>query len=192
MNPRTDAELVAACLSGDTAAWDALIARYQNFIYGLPLRMGLSAADAEDVFQNTCLKLFQHLGELHDVQRLSGWLAAIIRQEVWGLWRRRGSQPLSDLPEGGQMLESARPLGAEPAPSPEELILNYERQHLVRLGVQELSEECRKLLTLLYGEEAACSYAEVAQRLSIPLGSIGPKRARCLERLRKNLEKFGY
>jgi RNA polymerase sigma factor (sigma-70 family) len=81
--------LVAACLAGDSASWDALIARYQGFIYALALRMGLSAPDADDVFQNVCLSLFQHLGELRDANRLSSWLATMVKQEVWRLGRRR-------------------------------------------------------------------------------------------------------
>jgi RNA polymerase sigma factor (sigma-70 family) len=184
-----DADLVAACLAGEVAAWDALIRRYQSFIYGLALRMGLSSPDAEDVFQDVSLKLYQHLDELRDAWRLSGWLAAVVRQEVWRRWRRKSAVPLSDLPGGGWSLLEAE--SGPSTPSPEEEVLALERQHLVRECFDALPRECRRLLGLLYGPESP-SYAETARRLAMPVGSIGPRRARCLERLKKKLEEFGF
>lgn len=188
----SDAELIAACLKGDAPAWNALIVRYQGFIFRLALRQGLSTPDAEDVFQNVCVKLYQHLGELRDVHRLSGWLASVTQRETAQLFRK---QPLSLLHEGEVspgLIEGAEPIHSLPALTPEEELLALERQHLVRQTLTHLPEECRHLLTLLYDSDPPRSYAEVAASLTIPLGSIGPKRARCLERLRKELEKFGY
>jgi len=186
----SDPALIAACLNGDLPSWDALIDRYQGFIYTLTLRMGVSAPDADDIFQNVCVSLFQHLGDLRDTSRLSGWLATAIRQEVWRLARRPRALPLSSLVEEGETEERRR--GAAPTLTPEEEVLKLEREHLVRQGLQHLSEPCKELLSLLYSEDPPCSYAEMAARLQIPLGSIGPKRARCLEQLRKILANFGY
>ena len=84
----SDPALIAACLEGDYPSWDALIERYQGFVYTLTLRMGVSGPDADDVFQNVCISLFQNLRELRDADRLSSWLAAVTRQEVWRLARR--------------------------------------------------------------------------------------------------------
>jgi RNA polymerase sigma factor (sigma-70 family) len=187
----SDPALIAACLEGDDSSWDALIARYQSFIYTLTLRMGVSSPDADDVFQNVCISLFQNLRELRDASRLSSWLAAVTRQEVWRLARRRRTVSLSEI--GDNIEEDAiSPLGAEAAPSPEEAVLRLEREHLIRQGLQHLPDPCRELLSLLYAEEPPCSYKEAADQLKTPLGSIGPRRARCLERLKKILEDFGY
>jgi RNA polymerase sigma factor (sigma-70 family) len=89
-------------------------------------------------------------------------------------------------------MEEAGSGEARAAASPEEAALALERQHLVRQCLQHLSPSCQELLALLYAEEPPCSYVEVAQRLGVPLGSIGPRRARCLEHLKKLLEKFGF
>lgn len=183
--------LVAACLDGDLPSWDSLIARYQSFIYTVTLRMGVSAPDADDVFQDVCISLFQNLSELRDLSRLSSWLAAVTRQEVWRLARRRSTLPISDLGDNIPE-ESGFRVGAEPSASPEEAVLKLERVHLIRQGLLLLSEPCHELLSLLYSEDPPCSYAEAAAHLRIPIGSIGPKRARCLEQLKKLLVNFGY
>ena len=153
--------------------------------------MGISPSDADDVFQNVCISLFQHLSELRDAGRLAGWLGAVTRQEAARLARRPHPLPMSDVIEK-EREEPLASLGASPPLSPEEEVLQLERTHLIRQGLRHLSEPCRELLTLLYREDPPCSYAETAARLHMPTGSIGPKRARCLEQLKKILAKFGY
>ena len=178
----SDAELVAAHLAGNADAWEALLKRYENFLFRLLLRSGLNRTDAEDIFQNVCLKFYLHLEDLHDVTRLSGWLAAVARQEVYRLGRCRAEISLdtTDLPEiaAEQML-------------PEAMVLAEEHARLVQQGLQELALPCRHLLTLLYRPSPA-TYAEVSDQLGLPPGSIGPQRARCLQRLKKILEQWGF
>jgi RNA polymerase sigma factor (sigma-70 family) len=174
---RSDNELVAACLTGEAAAWEALILRYQRLIFHIPLRMGFGQADAEDIFQNVSLKLCLHLSELRDTERLAGWIAQVARQEGLRLLRRKPTTGLEDA----EALADAR--------LPEMNLLAAEQTHLVRLALEHLPEKCQKLLGLLYAEEAA-PYADVSQQLGIPLGSIGPQRARCLERLKKKWEEL--
>jgi RNA polymerase sigma factor (sigma-70 family) len=189
---RTDAELVTACLSGEAEAWDVLLARIGPLIYSLALRMGLPEPDAQDVLQEVCLLMLNHLEELRDASRLSGWVASTTRREVWRMQRRRRPALLSELPEG--MPETAyRPLTGEGADdTPEATYIALEDQELVRYALQHLPERCRRLLTLLYCEDPPCSYLEVAARLGIPQGSIGPSRARCLQQLQKILEGSGF
>jgi RNA polymerase sigma factor (sigma-70 family) len=189
---RTDAELVAACLSGEAEAWDALIMRVGPLIYSLAMRMGLSEADAQDVLQEVCLLMLNHLESLRDASRLSGWVASTTRREIWRLHHRSRPTLLSELPEG--MPETAyRPLtGDEPADTPEATYIALEDQKLVRDALQHLPDRCRRLLTLLYCEDPPCSYIEVAAQLGMPQGSIGPSRARCLQQLQKILERSGF
>jgi len=187
-----DAALIAACLSGDAAAWDALIERYEGLVFTCAVRMGLSRTDAEDVFQEVCLLLLNHLGDLRDTSRLAGWLTSTTKREVWRMQRRRGSALMSEMGDREWELEGAQDVHQGSPPSPEEQALALEDHHLVRQAMQRLPDRCRDLLTLLYCKDPPCSYVEIAQRLSVPLGSIGPHRARCLQRLRKVLVEIGF
>jgi len=179
---RSDEELVGACLRGDAAAWEALIARYQRLVYGIALRAGLPPADADDVFQNVSLKICLHLDSLRDHAALTGWVGAVTRRECLRRHRRRAGEPETTP------LDDARdvPGGEPPA---DEALLREERAHEVRRGLEELPPACQRLLGLLYGSEEPPPYADVAVRLGVPLGSIGPTRARCLKRLRKKMEE---
>ena len=174
----TDARLVNACLAGEDGAWEALIARYQALVFGIALRLGFSTGDAEDVFQNVSLKLCLHLKSLRDIDRLGAWIGAVTRQECFRSRRRAPHLCLDELPEPASEDDMT------------EAVLREERIHELRCGLASLSPECRALLDLLYGPEPA-SYAQVSEQLSMPMGSIGPRRARCLERLRKNLDVSG-
>ncbi len=174
---RPDSELIAACLTGEAAAWEALILRYQRLIFHIPLRMGFSQTDAEDIFQNVSLKLCLHLSELRDTERLAGWIAQVARQEGMRLLRRKSTIGLEDA----EALADNR--------LPEEDLLAAEQVHLLRLALERLPEKCQKLLGLLYSEETT-PYATISQQLGVPVGSIGPQRARCLERLKKNWEEL--
>lgn len=174
---RTDPELVAACLKGEAAAWEALLARYQGLICHIPRRMGFSQADAEDIYQNTSLKLCLHLTELRDSERLVGWIAQVARQECLRLLRRK---PTATLEDAELLVDDARA---------EDTLLAAERTHQIQQALAQLPEKCRALLGLLYAEEPL-PYAEISQHLGIPLGSIGPQRARCLERLKKKWEEL--
>lgn len=191
-----DAELVAACLSGDEHAWDALIDRYQNLIYSIPRRMGIPEADSQDIFQTVCLLLLNHLQEVREIDRLAGWLALTTRREAWRFQRRRASGPTlsSEIEEQAWRIDNATSVGPEAsAPAtPDAITIAALDEHLVRQGMGQLAERCRNLLTLLYCTDPPTNYADAARVLKMPLGSIGPQRARCLERLRKILVEIGF
>ena len=189
-----DAELIDGCLAGVAEAWDALVERYHPLLYAVITRQGLGEAEAGDAFQDVCVLLMEHLPALRDRERLAGWLAATARRVAWRHQRqaglRRGRESLtSELGEAGQ---SAVEVIASDAPGPEEDLLRLEERHLVHLGLARLAAPCRALLTLLYGDDAAPPYAEVAQRLKMPVGSVGPRRGRCLAALHEVLREFGF
>lgn len=177
------AQLIAACQAGDAAAWDALVARYERLVYTIPLRYGLTPAEADDVFQTVWLKLLQHLPTLRQPDRVAAWLVTTARRECWN--RRRGAAhqreqltaPAS-LPEDSWVEEL----------TPEDFVVRYEQHHAVREAIDRLGERCQQLLRFLYYSIAQPSYAEIADKLNLPVGSIGPTRARCLQKLRKMLE----
>ena len=185
----SDAALIAACRDGSEMAWNALIARYEGLIYSLALRSGLPVSDAEDVFQDVCLILLDHLCDLRDTQRLSSWLAVTTRREVWRRFRRSKAARLAEESLTRLRAESASLLSSQSADLPEAILLNIERRSELQKAMQRLPERCRRLLTLLYCAEPPYSYAEAAERLNLPIGSIGPERARGLKRLQKILEE---
>jgi RNA polymerase sigma factor (sigma-70 family) len=182
----TDPELVAQCLDGSQAAWVALITRYQRLIYSIPLRARLSADDAADIFQSVCLKLYEKLSTLRDHDRISSWLITTTNRECWRVSaRNRRDSPPSGF-EGedeGERIDEI-PSAAMPIDEQREAL---ERQQIVRETVESLPERCRDLLRMLFYQKDELSYADVAQRMRIPVPSVGPTRARCLEKLKKLL-----
>jgi RNA polymerase sigma factor (sigma-70 family) len=185
---KSDAELIAECLQGRESSWEALILRYQRLIYSIPLKEGLSADEAAEVFQTVCLKLLEKLPTLRNREKLSSWLITITTRESWRARAQRRRQ--SDL-HGGESVE-ARSDDADditdPAPPADEQLLLLERQLLVREAVASLPERCRQLVAMLFYSKDPISYNEIARRLNMPVSSIGPTRARCLQKLKGLLE----
>ena len=183
-----DNALLSAYRAGDLRAWDLLVERYEGLVFSVPRRMGLSPGDTEDIAQIVFIALLNHLGELRDETRLAGWLVTTARRESWLTVRRnRGrAAPLAE-PE---MLEAIPT--TEEAALPHAAALALEEQHLVRTGLARLPDPCRTMLTLLYVADPPHPYTAVAEQLSLPLGSVGPQRARCLEKLKKILTQTGW
>ena len=181
-----DRYLIAACLEGEVLAWETLIARYQRLIYSIPLKSRLSADDAADIFQSVCLTLYRKLATLRDHEKISSWLITTTSRECWRVsTRNRREAPASDSGSG----DDPDPLEGIPsaAPRADEERETLERQQAVRQGVESLPERCRELLTLLFYQTDEWSYADIARRMEMPVPSIGPTRARCLEKLKKLL-----
>jgi RNA polymerase sigma factor (sigma-70 family) len=178
-----DPELIEACLKGSSQAWEALLVRYQRLIYSIPLRYGLPEHDANDIFQNVSLLLWENLGRIRDRARLGAWLVITTRRECWRMLRQRRK-------DGGDAEALDKNLSAG-TPSEDEF-LALERQSQVRAAIEHLEEPCRELLTLLFYVVPRPAYSEIARSLTVPEGSIGPTRSRCLEKLMKILEEMGF
>ena len=187
-----DNVLIAACLKADALAWDALINRYAGLIYSLCYRMGLSNTDAEDMFQDICVLLLNHLEDLRDMTKLASWLISTTKREIWRVQRRNGPILTTELGESAWKLEVAEGLHAQQSTAPDAEIMALERQQLMREALASLSDRCQQLLSLLYANDSPPSYADIATHVSVPVGSIGPNRARCLQQLREILKKLEY
>jgi len=173
--------LVARAASGDQAAWDQLVDRYSGLVWAVARGHRLAAHDAADVVQTTWLKLLEHLGGLREPDRVGAWLATTARRESLGVLRRAGRQvPTGD---GWAAVE-------DPAPGPEARAVTADRDRVLRAAVARLPDRCRTLLRVLMADPPP-AYAEVAAALGMPVGSIGPTRARCLDRLRAEAERAG-
>jgi RNA polymerase sigma factor (sigma-70 family) len=188
--PLTERELIELCLRGDDDAWRALIARYQGLIYSVPRRMGLSPEDSADVFQRVCVLLYQRLSAIRDPSRLGGWLLTTAGREALRAARRarRDAAPEYPSPEDGDF-QPFEPVDTRPLADEE--CADLERAQILRSALAELSERCQIILREFLREDGEANYRDIARRLDMPIGSIGPTRARCLARLRKLLAARG-
>ena len=181
----SNTRIVAECLAGDERAWSALLDRYKNLIYSIPLRYGTPHQDAADIFQAVCLDLFNELPRLRDAEALQGWLIRVTTHKCYH-WKRRQTGQETDL--GEQALEG---LAAEHA-IPPDVLASIEREQMVREAIDRLPPRCREMIQLLFFEHPPVPYNDVARRLNLATGSIGFIRGRCLKRLKKILEENGF
>jgi RNA polymerase sigma factor (sigma-70 family) len=174
----SDPALIQDCINGDERAWNELVARYGRLVYSIALRCGLSASDADDVFQNVWSIVLHQLPSLRDQTRLSSWLITTARRESWRL-RRQTVTGLDDAFEDTSIL-------------PDEEVLRWEREHQVRGAIRTLDDRCQVLLSALFLDTDEFSYEAIAERLGMPVGSIGPTRARCFKKLEAALIGIGF
>lgn len=175
---RSDAELVAACRRGDARAWRELVDRYRRLVYGIPRSLGLQAADADEIFQQTFSELVRSLSRLRHPDRLEAWLVTTAHRACFRL--RRVERRRTRLHEA-----AAREWPAEDAPADAAIERLRESERLRRL-VDSLGDPCRGLILGLFADPSR-SYRVLARELGVAIGSIGATRARCLERLRRRI-----
>ena len=174
--------LVERVRGGDAAAWDALVDRFGGLVWGVARRHGLSSSDAADVSQTTWLRLVEHIDRIADPERVGGWLATTARHEALRVLRISGRE-LPSLHDSREVL----PVGNEPVDV--DLVIE-EPERLVWDLIATLPARCQLLLTVLH-HGTRLSYVDIGQALDMPIGSIGPTRARCLEHLRRLAESRG-
>ena len=172
-------DLVMGARNGEKQAWDALVERYAPLIWSICRRHQLSSADADDVGQSVWLKLVDHLGKIRNPAALPGWLATTTRRECL-----RVMHETSRAQAGGFVLD-AENIPDEHASRAEDELLLAERNAALRAAFADLPVDCQRLLALLVADPPV-PYAEISARLGIPVGSIGPTRRRCLEKLRRH------
>jgi RNA polymerase sigma factor (sigma-70 family) len=172
-------DLVTRARNGDKQAWDALVAGYAPLIWSICHRYRLGAADTDDVGQNVWLQLVHHLGAIRNPAALPGWLATTTRRECGRFLRAaRASHATGDVSD----VEHIPDAQAEAA---EQELLAAERHAALREALGALTPFSQQLLALLI-QDPPVPYAEISARLGIPVGSIGPYRGRCLQKLRRH------
>lgn len=171
--------LVARVREGDQEAWNELIERYSALVWSICQRYQLSRQDVDDVGQSVWLLLVENVGSLREAAALPGWLATTTRHEVLRVLRVARRHDHADLSPEEQIQQDP-----DAATIEQELIV-AERNAALRAAFAELSPSCHELLSLLIGDPPL-AYADISARLGIPVGSIGPTRARCLGRLRRS------
>jgi RNA polymerase sigma factor (sigma-70 family) len=172
-------DLVSGARNGDQRAWDALVEQFASLIWSICRKYRLGDADAEDVGQIVWLRLVDHLDKVRDPAALPGWLATTTRRECARVLRAApGVHP------AGCGADVER-IAGEQAGTAEQELLAAERHAAVRLALADLPSACQRLMAML-AVDPPVPYAEIGARLGIAVGSIGPTRARCLDRLRRH------
>jgi len=180
MNPK---ELVLAVKGGDQEAWGKLVERYTPLLWSITRSFRLSEDDANDVVQATWLRLVDQLGNLKDPEVLPGWLATTARRETLRILRVSNRATPASLQELDDLAEPDTTL-------PEDEVLHADLRRRLLRAIEQLPASCRHLLELLLTDPPP-SYAQISAAMGMPAGSIGPSRARCLDRLRRLLELAG-
>jgi RNA polymerase sigma factor (sigma-70 family) len=163
-----DAELVSQSLSDSPGADDAfarLVARYRPAIYGLALAATGSAAEAEDLTQDTLIAAFLGLPQLRDPDRFGAWLKGIARNMLRMWYRRHAARPAFD---GGHLLDEMD--SGSQRLSPEEHVERQERTARIRQAVQDLSASNQQAIALRHWGEM--SYAEIGDALNVPVSTV--------------------
>ncbi|MBI5837023.1 MAG: sigma-70 family RNA polymerase sigma factor [Candidatus Eisenbacteria bacterium] len=181
LDPTEDARLVELCLGGDARAWETLVRRHERLVYSVARSYRLAEPEMADVFQDVFAALVKGLPRMRDPRTLCRWLSSTADRiaRATALRKRREDALTTADPESLERLPG-------PAETDADLEL-LEEQALVRLALGRLPGRCRALLEALYYEEPTPSYADLSRRLGVPIGSLGPTRARCFDRMRAAL-----
>jgi RNA polymerase sigma factor (sigma-70 family) len=181
-----DDRLVAECLLGDQQAWAALIDKYKNLIFSIPIKLGLYD-DAADIFQAVCLDLLTDLPRLREPRALPKWLMQTCYHKCLQS-RRRTEKHVPFAEEDDKTLAD---IGSQSS-LPDDMLVQLEKEQMVRDAISELSPRCEQMIRMLFFETPARPYEEVAKELGLATGSIGFIRGRCLGKLKQQLENKGF
>jgi RNA polymerase sigma factor (sigma-70 family) len=185
---RQKERLIVGCLKGDHQAWAALIDKYKNLIYSIPIKLGMHQ-DAGDIFQSVCVDLLTELPRLREHRALPKWLMQTCYHKC--LRHQRAAERLVELSSEDTNSETVLP-----ATSADELfehmLVQLEQEQILRDAIAELPEKCERMVRLLFFEIPPRPYEDVAEELGLATGSIGAIRGRCLAYLKKHLEKRGF
>lgn len=182
----SDSALIEASRKGDNRAWQTLVERYQRLIYTIPRRAGLDESRASEIFQRVFAKLVANIHRIEQPERIQAWLVTTAKRETFRMIDKE-----KRYDSGGQDISEEEALPDHRA-MPDEAVVRLEEQHSVRLAVEVVGDKCRRLLILLFYQTEPRPYSEVAHELGIAEGSIGPTRARCLQKVQKVLEQNGF
>ncbi|MGN9780923.1 RNA polymerase sigma factor [Nonomuraea sp. ZG12] len=170
--------LVVRARGGDRDAWDEIVERYASLVWSICKAFRLSRADADDVGQSVWLSLVEQLPRLREPAALPGWLATATRRECLRCAQAAERQQRLRLPVDADVLVDVR------APAPGQDLIDAERNAALAAGFRQLDGRCQELLSMLMCQPPV-PYTDISAKLSMPVGAIGPTRARCLEKLRR-------
>jgi RNA polymerase sigma factor (sigma-70 family) len=185
----SDPSLLARCRSGDSGAWSELVDRYRRLVWSVILKHRMREEAAEDVFQHVFTALISGIDSIQDEGALASWLVTTTKRRCWrviGQSRKEAerSRSFDSDPENRVDPEDERD-------DPVEVRGQVEKQ-LVREALERLGGKCKELLEALFSCEGEPNYTVIAEKLGIRIGSIGPTRARCLQKMSALLGRMGF
>lgn len=172
-------ELLKRAQDGDSSAWTALVDRFGQMVWSVARGFRLDDASAKDVSQTVWMKLIENIDRINDPERLPGWLATTCRREALRVAKTRDRVIPTEFEYDV----------ADDAPSFDELLIEDEEQGVVVRAFQTIDGVCQQLLRLMT-VEPDLSYEEIAEVLDRPIGSLGPTRARCLDKLKSAISRI--
>jgi RNA polymerase sigma-70 factor (ECF subfamily) len=168
----TDAELVERCRAGDPGAWNELVERFSRYVYAVAVRgFRLGEQDAEDAFQEVFTRVYTNLHKLRDDAALRPWIAQLTRRVC-----------LDSIAKGGREQPMAEPVAEEGSDD----LTEIEEAFTVREALTTLPETCQEILDRFFALDQ--SYRTISSELELPSGTIASRIARCLRKLREELE----
>jgi len=184
--------LVAAALDGEQHAWNELVARLERVVWKAVNMMTTDPDVRDDAFAATWLRLAERLGSIREPDKLPGWLTTTATNEVRQIVRRRNRAEVSitatwrsgRVDGAGDLADRLVGDDGEHATS----VVRAESDAEVRRAFARLDEACREVITVLVLADPPLPYDEASELLDRPIGSLGPTRGRCLEKMRKLLE----
>ncbi len=168
-------QLVARCRKGDSRAWDQVIERFKRLVYSIARRSGLSEDDAGDVFQSTFVALYRHLDRIESAATLPKWISTTASRESIRISRQNARTQPHDA--------TLEEVVASEDEAVDAIAIDAVQAEDWRNAIQKLGGRCAQLLGALYFDDK--TYDVIVAELGIPMGAIGPTRARCLDKLRK-------
>jgi RNA polymerase sigma factor (sigma-70 family) len=180
---RQDEFLVQECLKGSEEAWSALIDKYKNLIFSIPIKYGFSRDEATDLFQAVWVSVLQELPQLREPRALGAWLIQMTSHKCFRWKEQRNRYIETELQET---------LPDELPKIPEQLFREIEREQILREALASLSPDCKRLVEFLFFKDPPVPYEQLSKTLGLAKGSIGATRMRCLEKLRRWLDEKGF
>lgn len=181
---RQDDDLVRECIEGNDAAWSALVEKYRNLIFSIPLKYGLSVDEASEILQEVFLKLLSELPRIREPRTLPAWLIRVTSNECFH-WKKK--QRVVTLPVAGGIEEFSATPGVD-----DTIIDEVRQEQILRQTIADQPPRCQRLIEMLFFTTPPVPYEVVAESLGIAKGSVGFIRMRCLKRLRRLLEERGF
>lgn len=177
MESGSNADLLERIRSGDQSAWNEVVAKYSGRLWAVARGEGLDHHTATDVIQTAWLNLLDSADKIRQPDALGAWLASVTRHEAIRVSKRaRRAEVVDDVERRGGVLVADG--------EPDDHLIAGENAGIIRRAMAHLDERCRELLHLMFSSDEF-SYGEIADLLDCPVGSLGPTRARCLDRLRR-------
>jgi RNA polymerase sigma factor (sigma-70 family) len=175
------ADLVSRLKDGREEAWQEFMRGQGKLILVVGSRFGLDPADRDELFQISCIEVFRSIHGLRDPSKLGSWIYTIAYRNAAKIVKSKRKTLLADDIGDGSFLDGV----PSDNPSPADIVEQFDESENVKLAMVKLSQPCRGLLEQLYMEDPRPSYEEISRRQKMPIGSIGPTKARCLQKLRR-------